>query len=546
MLATFPTKSYSPSLKNKARAELERRRRRRHKKIKGYGDDPARFCREQLGESFTDDIIEVMESVRDNPITVAKSANGTGKTHAAARIAAWFYLAFEDAQVYTAAAPPENNLKNLLWGEMDSVIAGNPLLFTGHDHTSMNLARPKKAQTGKAIKPSFITGVTIPATGTPAQREARFSGKHAPHLLFIVDEGDAIPEEVYRGIESCMSGGFARLLVLFNPRHEAGPLYRMERDRTARIIQLTAFNHPNVVTGEDIYPGAVDRAKTVRRINEWSRPLTPDERPDGNCFEVPAFLVGCTTMRMDGQSSYPPVPAGWRKITNSAFSYMVLAEYPAQATQQLISRADIAAARSRWDAYVAQHGERPPAFTRPTMGVDVAEFGVDANATCFRYGGYVARIRTWDGLDVLESGEKAAGLYMEYNAESAQVDATGLGAGVAPVMNRNGCKAAAVKVASAPTFVAKDDEGTIIGEFRLLRDQIWWSVREWLRKDAGAMLPPDELLIEELMAPTYEVKNGYICVMDKKTMKEVLGRSPDRADALGMTFAPGKRVGRAR
>lgn len=502
-----------------------------------YAGDPAAFGQDVLGETFTDDIVEVMESVRDNPVTVAKSANGTGKTHAAARIATWFYMSFVDSQIYTAAAPPENNLRTLLWGELGAVQDKHAHIFEGHRCIDLHVSRSSR---------SFITGVTIPAAGTPAQREARFSGKHAPHMLFIVDEGDAVPEEVYRGIESCMSGGFARLLILFNPRHEAGPLYRMERDRTARIIQLTAFNHPNVVTGEDIYPGAVDRAKTVRRINEWSRPLTPDERPDGNCFEVPDFLVGCTTMRMDGQSSYPPVPAGWRKITNSAFSYMVLAEYPAQATQQLISRADIAAARSRWDAYVAQHGERPPAFTRPTMGVDVAEFGVDANATCFRYGGYVARIRTWDGLDVLESGEKAAGLYMEYNAESAQVDATGLGAGVAPVMNRNGCKAAAVKVASAPTFVAKDDEGTIIGEFRLLRDQIWWSVREWLRKDAGAMLPPDELLIEELMAPTYEVKNGYICVMDKKTMKEVLGRSPDRADALGMTFAPGKRVGRAR
>ena len=40
-----------------------------------------------------------------------------------------------------------------------------------------------------------------------AVREAKFSGKHAPYLLFILDEGDAIGDEVYRGIESCMSGG---------------------------------------------------------------------------------------------------------------------------------------------------------------------------------------------------------------------------------------------------------------------------------------------------------------------------------------------------
>ena len=75
-------------------------------------------------------------------------------------------------------------------------------------------------------------------SGTEAQREAKFSGKHAPYLLFILDEGDAIPDEVYRGIESCMSGGHARLLIMFNPRAEVGEAYRMERDGRANVIKL--------------------------------------------------------------------------------------------------------------------------------------------------------------------------------------------------------------------------------------------------------------------------------------------------------------------
>ena len=53
------------------------------------------------------------------------------------------------------------------------------------------------------------------------------------------------------------------------------------------------------------------------------------------------------------------------------------------------------------------------------------------------------------------------------------------------------------------------------------------------------MLPPDELLIEELQTPTYEVDNGKIKVMKKKTMRELLKRSPDRADGLCLTFARG-------
>ena len=114
----------------------------------------------------------------------------------------------------------------------------------------------------------------------------------------------------------------------------------------------------------------------------------------------------------------------------------------------------------------------------------------------------------------------------------ASVDATGLGAGVAPHMLRTGCTALPVKVASSPT------QRTEMGEFALLRDQLWWSCREWLRADPGAMLPPDETLVEELATPTYEIKNGRVRVMDKTTMRELLKRSPDRADALCLTFAP--------
>ena len=84
---------------------------------------------------------------------------------------------------------------------------------------------------------------------------------------------------------------------------------------------------------------------------------------------------------------------------------------------------------------------------------------------------------------------------------------------------------------------SKPTRATEEGEFAQLRDQLWWMCREWLRTDPGAMLPPDEQLLEELAAPTYSVKGGKVKVMDKKTMREILKRSPDRADALCLTFA---------
>jgi|MTBAKMStandDraft_1061839.scaffolds.fasta_scaffold01887_7 hypothetical protein len=485
-----------------------------------FQNDPVAFAEEVLGETLTADVKVMMESVRDNQITVAKSANATGKTHAAARVAVWWYKVFENCQIYSAAAPPESNLKKLLWGEIGEIIENHPSLFEADEKKTLHVAKGAN---------SFLTGVSIPASGTAAQREAKFSGKHSPHLLFIIDEGDAVPDEVYKGIESCMSGGHARLLIMFNPRAEQGEAYRMVRDGRANVVSLSAFNHPNVLTGEDQMPGAVTREATVRRINQWCRPLTGQEKPDSNCFELPSFLEGCTATDQAGRQ-FAPLQLGYFKIVEPAFSYMVLGQYPALGNTQLISREWLSRARARWDAYVAEHGEIPPQGTSAIMGQDVGEFGTDANVSCFRYGGYVEQLISWSGVDPIVTGSRAAAEYKSRRVRFCSVDGTGVGAGVAPQMKMEGCKAHSVKVAASPT------ERTELGEFKNLRSQLWWACREWLRTDTGAMLPPDEPLIEELATPTYEVRNGKIEVMRKETMRELLKRSPDRADALCMTF----------
>jgi len=519
-------------LQLRAQAELERRKRKKSlvKNYESYQSDPAGFGRDHLGQEYTADIVRVMESVRDNMVTFARSANGVGKTHGAASLAAWFYKCFPDSQVYTAAAPPHSNLRRLLWGEIGQLITGSPSVFASDDPRMMLLAPP----TPQGIEPkTFVVGVTIPTSGTPEQRKSKFSGKHSPHLLFIIDEGDAVPPEVYEAIEGCMSGGDARLLVLFNPRCKAGHVYQKAERGEANIIQLSAFDHPNVVVGSDVIPGAVTRETTVRRINQWTRPLAQAERPDNESFEVPDFLVGSVAKNQRGVA-FPPLPAGWRHIENPAFFYMVLGEYPAQSETQLISLVWIEAARARWDAYVAQHGEIPPEGTRAIVGLDVAEFGQDSNSFCPRYGGWVARLTKWGGVDADMTAIKGAEHCKRIESRLALVDATGVGAGVAPRMNRLGIRARPVKVAESPTVRVEE------GEFYQLRDQLWWLCREWLRTDLGAMLPPDERLLAGLQAPSYvkDKRTGKIKVTDKETLKEMLGYSPDEADSLCLTFAP--------
>jgi len=233
------------------------------------------------------------------------------------------------------AAPPEKNLLEILWPQVERRYWSNKYLFEarGWEIKTLGLTRPWRDEDGYRggdDERPMVTGVRIPVTGSPQQRETKFSGRHARNLLFVVDEGNAVPPEVYKGIDGCMSGGNVVMMVPFNPRDQSGPLWEKERDGSAHVVELSALRHPNVLTGEEIVPGAVTRNITVRRIQEWTEPCRYVEG-DGTLFEVPEWLVGAIASRSKG-GNHPPLGPGWRRVLNSEFSYKVLGRYSVIAT----------------------------------------------------------------------------------------------------------------------------------------------------------------------------------------------------------------------
>lgn len=492
-----------------------------------YEDDPVGFIRHELGEEITEDIKRLVSSIMQFQVTHGRSANAVGKTHAIARIAVWWYMCRRGAKVFTAAAPPEDNLKELLWSEIGAVVERNKRLFKGHRVTSLHISRNKQ---------EYITGVTIPVSGTVDQRKARFSGKHAPNLLFILDEGDAIPAEIYEAIDSCMSGGFSRLCVTYNPRAPQGPVYNKELIGAANVVQISAFTHPNVVEGTENIPGAVTRDKTVLRMARWTRPLFEGEdETASDVYRVPDFLVGARAIDEKGHLTEPLKP-GLRKVIEPAFFYMVLAQYPPTGANQLIQEDWIQAARSRWEAYVSDNGTNPPAGVRPLLGHDVASEGEDWNCVCLRYGGFVPPIRKWKGVDARTSGDKGAQIGVLTGATHSFIDATGVGAGAYGAYRIKNLPYTPVHSMGSPT------KRTDVGQFYRMRDQILWQVREWLRDDPSATLPPSELLLEELRVLSYETSqvDGKIHILSAEEIKTILGRSPDELMSLAYTFATPK------
>lgn len=389
-----------------------------------YADDPVRFGIEVLRESYTDDVSALIRSVVTHRRTIARSANAVGKSHAAGAAAWWWYKCHPESQVILLAAPPIANLETKLWGELMARTRRVPELLLGERVRHLHISRSPL---------DFIRGIAIPQDADAARIQASIAGSHRAALLYIVDEGDGVPPAVYDAIESCMTGGRNRLLVLFNPRSEAGPLADMERRGEAHIIELSAFRHPNVVSGQTRIPGAVDRETTLRRIREWTRPIQPGQAVRGDTFDVPHWLA-------DGD-----VEPGAREIVDARFSVMVLGRYPLASTlEAYFDRAYLARRRRLVEALepdeVVDSGrlrgrleiwEQPEPGERYVVGADVAE-GLDSDGTDHDYHAacvlrettrtQVAAYHAREGCDPADFGRDLAAIGLHYNTADIVVE----------------------------------------------------------------------------------------------------------------------------
>lgn len=67
------------------------------------------------------------------------------------------------------------------------------------------------------------------------------------------------------------------------------------------------------------------------------------------------------------------------------------------------------------------------------------------------------------------------------------------------------------------------------------RSEMFFELALWVR--AGGSLPDDPFLIEELGAITYTFQGDSFRICEKDDIKSEIGRSPDRADSVALTFA---------
>ncbi len=159
------------------------------------------------------------------------------------------------------------------------------------------------------------------------------------------------------------------------------------------------------------------------------------------------------------------------------------------------------------------------------IGVDPSWSGEDEFAIYMRQGLHSKLIATYQKSDddVLVA-QRIAQLEDQYKADAVFVD-FGYGTGIvsaARAMGRNWTLVQFGGASSDPAMLNK-------------RGEIWNAMKEWLK--AGGELN-DQQTADEISAPEYRVKlDGKIVLEDKAELKKRVGISPNRADALALTFS---------
>lgn len=162
------------------------------------------------------------------------------------------------------------------------------------------------------------------------------------------------------------------------------------------------------------------------------------------------------------------------------------------------------------------------------MGVDVAEYGDDDTAIAKRLGRVVLPIQAYHGKGPMEVVGIVAREADEWKPDLINVDCTGVGSGVADRLIELGYPVQRVHFGARAIL---DDV------YRDRRAEMYGELKEWL-ENLPCQLPDDDILAGELTGPQYTYDSSRRLVLEsKEKMKERGIKSPDRADAVALTFA---------
>jgi phage terminase large subunit len=310
------------------------------------------------------------------------------------------------------------------------------------------------------------------------EKPEALAGFHSDHLLFVIDEASGIEEIIFETASGALSTPGALILMAGNPTRTTGYFWK-------------AF-HENSGSWKTYH---VPCSASSRVSPNYALEIAREYGIESNVYRV----------RVEG-------------------------EFPLTEDDSVIP---LGLVESAFDRDVS------PSESGVVWGLDVARFGDDSTALAKRRGNVLLEpVREWKKFDLMQTAGVIVKEYretpLEFRPSAINVDVIGLGGGVVDRLRELGLPVRGINVGEQASFDPQ--------RYMRLRDELWWKTREWFESRAVSM-PPDRALKGELVAPKYKLESsGKIKVESKDDMKKRGVKSPNKADALCLTFAGGDLV----
>jgi hypothetical protein len=456
-----------------------------------YAQDPVRFFQDILGVEPWSRQRELIEAVRDYPRVACRSGHRVSKSNTAAGLALWWYAAHEDARCVMTSRT-SRQVDEILWRELRMMKArsGRCVKCKRDDPDG---PRPCihsaeiDGECGDLARTGLHSDDFREVVGFTAREADAVTGIAGRRLLFIVDEGASVPQEIYDGIEGNRAGG-AKMLILGNPTQNDGEFFEAHEGKKKRFyhcITISSEESPNVVEGRNVVEGLATREWVEEKKEEWGE-------------ESALYIVrvkGRHATREDGK---------------------------------IFPIAMIAEAELRWHETDAEG--------RLFIGLDPASVaeGGDESAFSVRRGLRQIALTTFRGLSPEAHWVHLLSMVREYGhrRETPVV-----------VLDREGKVGSEVyghflamlaittpapfELVAVRASDAAPRQSMVYDRFR---DELTANFESWLR-DGGAIVEDAKLAKEMHQFEWVPFRGGRVKVTDKLTIKKKLGRSPDRYDA---------------
>jgi hypothetical protein len=472
------------------------RSRKRSRRVLAYMYDPVGWARDCIawedGEGLTAYQADTLGALPQKRRVAVRGPHGLGKTGMAAITVLWFATTREAAGVdwkviMTASA----------WRHLSVYLVPELRKWAKRIRWDRVGREPFNERTELlALNLKLNNGAATPVA---SNKPELIEGAHADSLLYLIDEAKIVPDGTWDAIEGAFSGGKtgelgelpeAFAFAISTPGPPAGRFYDIHR----RAPGLEDWYTRHVTLEEAIAAGRISRQWADQRARQWGR-------------------------------------------DSAIYANRVLGEFHSSDEDSVIPLAWVEAAVERWHEW--DQAGRPPLEGRRFLGVDVARFGGDSTVLVHRQGVAITHLETHDKEDTMRTVARVQAAAGEgADAAVPVVDSMGVGGGVVDRLRETGVPVLAYTGAAKTTGRTRDGEWG----YGNARSQAYWRMRELLDPayDSEIMLPPDDELLADLTAPTWDTTSGVppkIRVEPKEDLVKRLGRSPDKGDGVVMAYA---------